>query len=66
MHYLAALGIYRVLYIPNWIWRWYSEEKYWFDGIAIVAGVVQSVLYSDFFWIYYTKVMKGKKFSLPV
>lgn len=66
VHYLAALGIYRVLYIPNWIYRWMFEKNYWFDGIAIVAGVVQSVLYSDFFWIYYTKVMKGKKFSLPV
>jgi ER lumen protein retaining receptor len=28
--------------------------------------LVQTVLYSDFFWIYYTKVLKGKKFALPV
>lgn len=21
-HYLAALGVYRALYIPNWIYRW--------------------------------------------
>ena len=52
-HYLFALGLYRALYIPNWIWRYFAES--WFDIIAVVAGLVQTVLYSDFFWIYYTK-----------
>lgn len=63
-HYLAALGAYRALYIPNWIWRYFAEGH--FDGISVVAGLLQTVLYSDFFWIYYTKVLQGKKFSLPV
>ena len=52
-HYLFALGIYRTLYIPNWIYRWFAEGH--FDPIAVVAGVIQTVLYSDFFWVYYTK-----------
>jgi ER lumen protein retaining receptor len=52
-HYLFALGAYRALYIPNWIYRWFAEG-YW-DPIPVVAGIVQTVLYSDFFWIYYTK-----------
>jgi ER lumen protein retaining receptor len=70
-HYLFALGLYRALYIPNWIWRYWTEidkhtRKPHFDSIAVVAGIIQTVLYSDFFWIYYTKVMKGKKFALPV
>ncbi|RYC60720.1 hypothetical protein CHU98_g5483 [Xylaria longipes] len=65
-HYLFALGIYRGLYIPNWIYRYLTEPNHKADWIAIVAGVVQTILYSDFFWIYYTKVMKGKKFKLPV
>jgi ER lumen protein retaining receptor len=70
-HYLFALGLYRALYIPNWVWRYFTETNKvtgapWFDGIAVMAGLVQTVLYSDFFWIYYTKVMKGKKFALPV
>ncbi|KAI1753714.1 putative HDEL sequence binding protein [Xylaria castorea] len=65
-HYLFALGIYRGLYIPNWIYRWLTEPNHKADWIAIVAGVIQTILYSDFFWIYYTKVMKGKKFKLPV
>ncbi|KAK7977009.1 ER lumen protein retaining receptor [Apiospora saccharicola] len=65
-HYLFALGLYRALYIPNWVWRYFTEPKHHVDWIALVAGIVQTVLYSDFFWIYYTKVMKGRKFKLPV
>ncbi|KAI0472393.1 putative HDEL sequence binding protein [Xylaria cf. heliscus] len=65
-HYLFALGIYRGLYIPNWIYRYLTEPNHKVDWIAIVAGVIQTILYSDFFWIYYTKVLKGKKFKLPV
>jgi len=63
-HYLFALGFYRAMYIPNWIYRYLAEGHT--DSIAVVAGLVQTVLYSDFFWIYYTKVLKGKKFALPV
>lgn len=64
VHYIFALGLYRALYIPNWIYR-YVAEKRW-DYISVLAGVVQTVVYSDFFYIYYTKVMHGKKFTLPV
>ncbi|KAL1985577.1 hypothetical protein VTN96DRAFT_7797 [Rasamsonia emersonii] len=63
-HYLFALGLYRALYIPNWIYRYFTEN--YFHPIPVIAGIIQTVLYSDFFYIYYTKVMKGKKFSLPV
>jgi len=63
-HYLFALGAYRALYIPNWIYRYYAEGHV--DMIATLAGIVQTVLYSDFFYIYYTKVLQGKKFELPV
>lgn len=62
-HYLFALGSYRALYIANWIWRYYSEGFY--DIIAIVAGCVQTLLYCDFFYLYITKVLKGKKLQLP-
>ena len=65
-HYLFALGIYRALYIPNWIWRYVVEEGHKVDWIAVSAGIIQTILYSDFFWIYYQKVLKGKKFKLPV
>jgi len=62
-HYLFALGLYRLLYIFNWIYRYYSEE--FFDPIAIVAGTVQTVLYADFFYLYVTRVLKGRKIELP-
>ncbi|KAF7281503.1 hypothetical protein GWI33_004584 [Rhynchophorus ferrugineus] len=39
--------------------------EYHYDLIAIVAGVVQTVLYCDFFYLYITKVLKGKKLQLP-
>ena len=52
-HYLFALGAYRALYIPNWLYRYFAES--YFDPIAVVAGIIQTVLYSDFFYIYYTK-----------
>ncbi|KAK3529327.1 hypothetical protein QTP70_029149 [Hemibagrus guttatus] len=62
-HYLFFLGLYRALYLINWVWRFYLEG--FFDMIAIVAGVVQTILYCDFFYLYVTKVLKGKKLSLP-
>lgn len=62
-HYLAALGIYRGLYIPNWIYRYFTEGNV--DPIAVVAGLVQLGLYLDFFYVYFTKVLQGQKFELP-
>ncbi|XP_045448907.1 ER lumen protein-retaining receptor [Melitaea cinxia] len=62
-HYLFALGSYRGLYLLNWIYRYIVEDHY--EVIAIAAGVVQTVLYCDFFYLYITKVLKGKKLQLP-
>ncbi|KAF4522653.1 hypothetical protein B566_EDAN011052 [Ephemera danica] len=62
-HYLFALGMYRALYIFNWVYRYWAEDHY--DLIAIVAGIVQTVLYCDFFYLYITKVLRGKKLQLP-
>ncbi|KIP03715.1 hypothetical protein PHLGIDRAFT_110488 [Phlebiopsis gigantea 11061_1 CR5-6] len=62
-HYLAALGAYRALYIPNWIYRYFSEGIV--DPIAVIAGIVQTALYVDFFYVYFTKVLQGQKFELP-
>ncbi|KAJ3509306.1 hypothetical protein NLJ89_g5286 [Agrocybe chaxingu] len=62
-HYLAALGCYRALYIPNWIYRYFTEGVV--DPIAVTAGIVQTGLYLDFFYVYFTKVLQGQKFELP-
>lgn len=50
-HYLFALGAYRALYIPNWIYRYFAESL--IDPISVVAGLVQTGLYADFFWSEY-------------
>ncbi|KAH9834144.1 ER lumen protein retaining receptor-domain-containing protein [Rhodofomes roseus] len=62
-HYLAALGAYRALYIPNWIYRYWMEDQV--DPIAVTAGIVQTALYVDFFYVYFTKVLQGQRFELP-
>lgn len=62
-HYLFALGSYRALYLLNWVYRYIAESHH--DLIAIFAGVVQTILYCDFFYLYITKVLKGKKLQLP-
>uniref|UniRef100_A0A8C6R284 ER lumen protein-retaining receptor n=1 Tax=Nannospalax galili TaxID=1026970 RepID=A0A8C6R284_NANGA len=62
-HYLFALGVYRTLYLFNWIWRYHFEG--FFDLIAIVAGLVQTVLYCDFFYLYITKGLAGRSLFFP-
>jgi len=62
-HYIFALGAYRALYIPNWLYRYFFDG--YFDPIAVVAGLVQTALYADFAYIYVTKVLRGQKFELP-
>ncbi|EDV28191.1 ER lumen protein-retaining receptor 1 [Trichoplax sp. H2] len=62
-HYLFALGSYRGLYILNWIYRYYVEGH--LDWIAVLSGIVQTGLYCDFFYLYITRVMKGKNLTLP-
>ncbi|CAK5281899.1 unnamed protein product [Mycena citricolor] len=54
-HYLAALGAYRALYFSDNV----------VDPIAVTAGIVQTGLYIDFFYVYFTKVLQGQKFELP-
>ncbi|BFZ17437.1 hypothetical protein BsWGS_20476 [Bradybaena similaris] len=62
-HYLFALGMYRTLYLFNWLYRYYFEG--FFDLIAVVAGCVQTILYCDFFYLYVMRVLKGRKLTLP-
>ncbi|KAF5400989.1 ER lumen protein-retaining receptor [Paragonimus heterotremus] len=62
-HYLFALGAYRAVYLINWVYRYITED--YFDYIAVVAGIVQTLLYCDFFYLYFTKVVKGRALKLP-
>lgn len=53
-YYLITLGSYRALYILNWLVRGLGSEHYW-EPIADVFGVLQTLLYLDFAWVYYTR-----------
>jgi ER lumen protein retaining receptor len=71
-HYIFALGAYRALYLVNWMFRYFTEDNFK-DWISVSAGILQTVFYMDFFYIYFTRyslllncrVLKGKEFRLP-
>jgi ER lumen protein retaining receptor len=52
--YLLTLGSYRLLYIFNWIVRAAGPTSY-FDPIAAIFGIIQTALYVDFAWVYWTR-----------
>ncbi|KAI9880828.1 MAG: hypothetical protein M1830_000264 [Pleopsidium flavum] len=52
--YLLTLGSYRAFYILNWIVRAASSEHH-FDPIAVIFGIIQTALYVDFAWVYWTR-----------
>lgn len=54
-YYLLTLGSYRAFYILNWIVRAADPAEHHFDPIAFTFGVIQTALYVDFAWVYYTR-----------
>ena len=45
--------------------RYYVES--FFDPIATLAGIIQTILYADFFYVYFTRVVaKNKAMELPI
>ena len=55
---------YRGLYILNWIYR-FSTERHYRQWIVWVSGVVQTLLYADFFYYYALCWKANKRLSLP-
>ena len=46
--YIASLGLYRGLYVLNWIYRfWIVGDPV--DYVSLVFGILQTILFSDFF-----------------
>jgi len=54
-YYLVLLGSYRALYILNWIVRYADPQERHFDPIAVIFGIIQTALYADFAWVYYSR-----------
>lgn len=63
-HFLLCLGSYRAFYLLNWIYRYFFGKPP--DKISVLAGIVQTILYSDLFYIYYKRVFTGRAFKLPI
>jgi len=64
-HYIGALGVYRGMYILNWIYRSIYDNHFHKHYIAIVAGIIQTVLFGDFIYYYIQAKRTGGKMSLP-
>lgn len=52
-YYLLTLGSYRAFYIGNWIVRGVKEHQA--DPISIIFGVIQTLFYLDFAWVYWSR-----------
>ena len=62
-HYIFILGGYRTMYLLNWVYRYIYESYTPYN--AWLAGLIQTALYADFFYIYVKKVWRSGKESLP-
>ena len=51
--YLVTLGSYRALYILNWILKAAVDKKV--DPVDAIFGIIQTALYIDFAWVYWTR-----------
>ncbi|KAJ4795026.1 ER lumen protein-retaining receptor [Rhynchospora pubera] len=63
--YVFFLGAYRGLYIINWIYRYFTEPTYSTHWITWLSGLLQTLLYADFFYYYIHSVKNNVKLQLP-
>ncbi|KAL2556522.1 ER lumen protein-retaining receptor B [Forsythia ovata] len=63
-NYVFLLGAYRLLYLMNWIYRFFIEthKVRW---IPWLSGLVQTALYADFFYYYIKSWKNHEKLKLP-
>lgn len=62
--YVFTLGGYRACYLLNWIYRFMTEDGYR-QWIVWLAGLVQTIIYCDFFYYYTLSKWYSRKLSLP-
>ncbi|KAF3646991.1 ER lumen protein-retaining receptor [Capsicum annuum] len=55
--YILLLGAYRSLYILNWVYRYFTEPHF-VHWITWISGLVQTLLYADFFYYYFQRIFK--------
>ncbi|KUI70501.1 ER lumen protein-retaining receptor [Cytospora mali] len=54
-YYLLALGLYRGLYVVNWLTRELDSHDSKPKAVQIIFGLIQTALYVDFAWVYYSR-----------
>jgi ER lumen protein retaining receptor len=64
-NFVFCLGVYSALYIANWIYRAHNEPHYRHHWVVYVCGVLQTLLYVDFFYYYCKSRFSGNKLKLP-
>ncbi len=60
-HYLFALGVHRVFYLIYWILNSYVNVQH-YNVIPMWSSVVQTILYWELFYIYFTKVLWSESY----
>jgi ER lumen protein retaining receptor len=54
--YLLTLGSYRFFYILNWIYKVAKPHpNSQLNPVSVIFGIVQTALYVDFAWVYWTR-----------
>ncbi|EPR79576.1 ER lumen protein retaining receptor [Spraguea lophii 42_110] len=63
--YIFLLGIYRFLYVVGWILKFLGGAKV--NQLLVASGIIQTLLYADFFIIYYNHIFsrQGKSKNIP-
>jgi len=64
-NYVACMGLYRAMYILNWILRYYSPTDKFVCYVSWAGGAIQTALYLDFFYYYALSKWYGQKMVLP-
>lgn len=54
-YYLLMLGLYRGFYVLNWINREFDVSDVKPKPVQVIFGLIQTALYVDFAWVYYTR-----------
>jgi ER lumen protein retaining receptor len=62
--YVFTVGIYRALYILNWVYRYFTEDGY-IHWLAVICGLIQTAMYIDFFYEYARSKYYKRPLELP-
>ena len=63
-NYVFFMGAYRALYILNWIYRANTEPHYKHHWLVYICGVIQTLLYADFFYYYLQRYVFLRRISI--